>query len=214
MTDFASMPFESRTSYPLDDKRLLMQQGHPPNARQVVSKREPEQFTAQWATAQLSVRAFLTSYLSDRSVVDDCIQEVALLAWKKGPEDGPPEAFLGFCIACAKRIAMGEVRKKYRNKLRLLDPEIVTSLADTVASLEHQEPAPPIERISALRGCLEKLGPDSRRLLEIRYSAKDPSALKREAQSGKKSMDAIYKTLERLRAKLRDCVDSKSSQPE
>ncbi|MBK1882809.1 sigma-70 family RNA polymerase sigma factor [Luteolibacter pohnpeiensis] len=214
MTDFAPTPFESGNSFPLANKLLQMSQGPPTNARSALSQPAPEAFTALWAEAQLSVRAFLTSYLSDRSVVDDCIQEVALLAWKKGPQDSTPEAFLGFCIACAKRIAMGEVRKKYRSKLRLLDPEIISSLADTVVSQELQETTPPVERLSALRRCMDKLGPEPRRLLETRYFSKDPTALKRIAESGGKSMDAIYKKLERLRSRLRDCVDAKSSQSE
>lgn len=169
-------------------------------------------FTRQWEEAQLSVRAYLNSFLSDRSAVDDCIQEVALLAWKKGPRpDAGREAFTGFCIACAKRIAMGEVRKKYRNRLRLLSPDIVANLADTVAEMEMAETASPALRISALQSCLDSLEPAPRRLLDLRYTSKDPAALQREAKATGKSIDALYKKLERLRTLLRECVAGKSS---
>ncbi|MEO5715443.1 MAG: sigma-70 family RNA polymerase sigma factor [Luteolibacter sp.] len=190
--------------------------------RQIATRREPEtdtrlsaanaeDFTVQWSHAQLSVRAYLNSYLSDRSSVDDCIQEVALLAWKKGPRGThESEPFLAFCLACARRIAMAEVRKKYRNRSQQLSEETVASLADKVALMEQQEVREPAARISALQNCMESLEPAPRRLLELRYSSKDQTALQKEAKATGKSMDAIYKKLERLRTLLRDCVTRKS----
>ncbi|MDB6078185.1 MAG: polymerase, sigma-24 subunit, subfamily [Akkermansiaceae bacterium] len=175
---------------------------------------DPADFTAQWARAQLSVRAYLNSFLSDRSSIDDCIQEVALLAWKKGPRDSPGDAFLGFTLACAKRIAMSEVRKKYRTRLRLLSPDVVASLSDAVAAQELAEPATPAMRISALQSCLDSLEAAPRRLLDLRYSSKDPTALQQEARATGKSIDALYKKLERLRVLLRDCVAGKSTSRE
>jgi RNA polymerase sigma factor (sigma-70 family) len=176
-----------------------------------LSQSNAEDFTAQWARAQLSVRAFLVGYLSDRSSIDDCIQEVALLAWKKGPRGrAESEHFLAFCLACARRIAMSEVRKKYRNRSCQLSEETAASLADTVARKEQEEATEAAVRISALQGCLESLEPGPRKLLELRYSTKDQTALQKESKATGKSMDAIYKKLERLRALLRECVTRKS----
>lgn len=176
-----------------------------------LSQAGAEDFTFQWAKTQLSVRAFLNSFLSDRSSIDDCIQEVALLAWKKGPRGvAEGEHFLAFCLACARRIAMGEVRKKYRNRSQQLSEETSAALADTVALMEQEESREPAARISALQGCLDSLEPGPRRLLELRYSSKDHAALQNEAKATGKSMDAIYKKLERLRTLLRDCVTRKS----
>jgi DNA-directed RNA polymerase specialized sigma24 family protein len=69
------------------------------------------------------VRAFLNSFLSDRSEIDDCLQEVAVFAWKKGSPGLGRDAFLGFCLNCARKIVSGEIRKKYRRQ-RLLSPEM------------------------------------------------------------------------------------------
>ena len=176
-----------------------------------LSQSNAEIFTAHWARSQLSVRAFLVVYLSDRSSIDDCMQEVAMLAWKKGPRGrAESERFLAFCLACARRIGMAEVRKKYRNRVHSLSEEITASLADTVARKEQEELTESEVRLAALQGCLESLEPEPRRLLELRYSSKDQTALQKESKSTGKSMDAIYKKLERLRSLLRDCVSRKS----
>lgn len=136
---------------------------------------------------------------------------MALLAWKKGPRGiHVNEPFLAFCLACAKRIAMAEVRKKYRNRAQQLSEETIASLADTVALMEQREMQEPVARISALQNGMDSLEPAPRRLLELRYSSKDQTALQTEAKATGKSMDAIYKKLERLRTLLRDCVTRKS----
>lgn len=180
-----------------------------------LTEADAEDFTLQWARTQLSVRAFLNSFLSDRSAIDDCIQEVALLAWKKGPRGiTGSEPFLAFCLACARRIGMAQVRKKYRHRSQMLSAETLDSLADTVATLELQEVREATARISALQSCLDSLEPTPRRLLELRYSSKDTMALQKEAKATGKSMDAIYKKLERLRTLLRECVIRKSTRPE
>jgi RNA polymerase sigma-70 factor (ECF subfamily) len=174
-----------------------------------VSSPNADEFIERWTTAQLPVRAFLNSFLSERSEIDDCLQEVAVLAWKKGPTGLGPDAFLGFCLNCARKIANGEIRRKYRRQ-RLLSPEMALSLAEAAASREVEEQA--VERaprIAALQSCLEALEPAPRRLLEIRYSQQDPTALQQEAAVSGSSIDAIYKKLERLRKLLRDCVTKK-----
>lgn len=212
MAAYSHTPLESASHFPLIERLRQISTRRESENDTSLSEANAEDFTVQWARTQLSVRAYLNSYLSDRSSVDDCIQEVALLAWKKGPRGThESEPFLAFCLACAKRIAMAEVRKKYRNRSQLLSEETVASLADTVALMEQQEVREPVARISALQNCLDSLEPVPRRLLELRYSSKDHTALQKEAKATGKSMDAIYKKLERLRALLRDCVTRKST---
>lgn len=173
-----------------------------------------EPFSRQWLRVQLSLRSYLTSLLFERAAVDDCLQEVALLAWRKGPKDLDDRAFLAWCIACAKRVGANEIRRKTRSRLRLLPPDLMDALADAVAEAELQEPTEAPTRLAALRTCLERLDPRQRRLLEIRYASKKPADLKKQAGLLGRSMDAIYKRLERLRAVLRACVEKSLDSPE
>ena len=170
-------------------------------------------FSQHWEQAHLPVRAFLNGFLSPRSAVDDCVQEVALLAWKKGPVEEDPERFKAFCLSCARRIAMAEVRKKYRLRDRHMDVETLASIAEAAAQAHPVGQEDP-ERLSALRSCLGQLEPGARRLITLRYADSDPTALKKEAAKGGLSVDAIYKKLERLRTLLKRCVAKKMSETE
>ncbi|GAA5481922.1 sigma factor [Haloferula sargassicola] len=178
-------------------------------AQELSSQREAEEFERHWLDVQPSVRAFLTGYLSDRSIVDDCVQEVALLAWKKGPVREGPERLLAFSLACAKRIAMSEVRRTYRTRRRMLAVKTLASLAELAAEQEREEMDLKASLTAALRGCLDELDAEPRRLLDLRYVSKDRRALTKEAKSRGYTTDAVYKKLERIRALLRDCVTRK-----
>lgn len=163
-------------------------------------------FTQQWTLHQSTVRAYLASFLGNSIAVDDSLQEVAMVVWQKGPWEGDVSAFLGYSLACARRIALAARRKQGDTRMELLPPEAAIALADRVAFLEQQETVPPGERMHALRMCLEKLNPEHRELLESRYSGESKEELRGHSKRVGKSMDALYKTLERLRELLRACV--------
>ena len=163
-------------------------------------------FTQLWTRHQSTVRAYLASFLGNSIAVDDALQEVALLVWQKGPWEGDASAFLGYSLACARRIALAARRKQGDTRMELLSPEAAIALADRVAFLEQQDTVPPGERLHALRRCLEKLNPEHRELLESRYSGESKEELRELSKRVGKSIDALYKTLERLRELLRSCV--------
>lgn len=177
--------------------------------RQMTELLSERDFSLRWLETEAPIRHFLLGFLSDRSVVDDCIQEVALLAWKKGPKDASPKQFLVFSLECAKRLAMAEIRKKYRRRKKLLAFETHVALAERVAEMEIRDPHGSGARVAALRSCLADLPPAPRKLLELRYGNAEPSALKDQSRRTGSSMDAIYKKLERLRGALKDCVTRK-----
>jgi RNA polymerase sigma factor (sigma-70 family) len=177
-----------------------------------VDERKLFVFTQLWMQHQGSVQAYLASFLGNALEVDDALQEVAMVVWQKGPWEDEPSAFLGYSLACARRIALAARRKMGDPRLELLSPEVASALADRVAFQEQQEEAPSGERVLALRTCLKKIKPEQRALLESRYSGESKDELRAFAKRGGKSMDALYKTLERLRQLLRVCV-SRSQAP-
>ena len=163
-------------------------------------------FSERWTRCQPTVRAYLASFLPDASTLDDCLQEIALVAWRKGPLEKDDSAFLGHCLACARRIGLAALRKKKHDRLQLLAPDVAEALADTVALRERSASSTPADRIDALRHCLGRLQPGQRDLIELRYGKDGNRSLIREAGRLGKSPDTIYKRLERLRLALRECV--------
>ena len=172
-----------------------------------VSDRKLFVFTQEWTQHQPSIRAYLASFLGNSIAVDDALQEVALIVWQKGPWDVGSSAFLGYCLACARRIALAARRKRGDKRMEWLSPNAATILADRVAFLEQQETWLSGDRVHALRLCLEKIKPEHRDLLDARYSGDSKDELREISKHGNKSMDALYKTLERLRELLRACVE-------
>lgn len=183
--------------------------GHPqlPQERIADAENVPDlsEFTANWDECRMSVRAYLSSLISNKSDVEDCVQEVALIAWKKGPSGEGQRAFLGHCLASARLIGLAALRKQGKSRVQFLPPDVALSLADEVTQQELAEPSA-VERIVALRACLARLDDSQRQLLAMRYSDDGRSRLDEAARSQGKSPDAFYKKLERLRSTLRECV--------
>lgn len=170
-----------------------------------------EGFETHWQLARVSIRAYFYAHLSNPSLVEDCLQEVAILAWKKAPKDRGPEEFLAYCLGCAKRVYKTCLRKHRGGQLQFLDPELAHGLADLV--VDH---APPPEqqsaRLDALRECVAGLDPRQRELLEARYHGRSMELMKKAADEWNRSLTTLYKQLERLREALRACVEKKTGE--
>ena len=170
-------------------------------------------FSEYWQQSQRSVRAYLASFVPDGSLLDDCVQEVALVSWKKGPLDSGDQAFLHHALACARHVGMAARRKFHGSRLQLLAPDVAQSLADAVAAQERPASTEPTDRVEALRNCVSKLSPDQQELIRMRYGDDNPAALSDEAKRAGKNLLTLYKRLERLRSLLRECVTRQLSPP-
>ena len=170
-------------------------------------------FSEYWQLSQRSVRAYLASFVPDGSLLDDCVQEVALVAWKKGPLEEGDQAFLHHALACARHIGMAARRKFHGSRLQLLAPDVAESLADAVAAQARPASSEPTDRVEALRHCIGKLSPDQQELIRMRYGDESANALSEEAKRAGKNLLTLYKRLERLRSLLRECVTRQLSPP-
>jgi RNA polymerase sigma-70 factor (ECF subfamily) len=178
---------------------------HPDQEAVSISPAQMMDFDTHWEACRVSVRAYLASLIFNKSDVEDCVQEVALIAWKKGPNGEGQRAFLGHCLATARLIGLAAARKHGRSRVQFLPPDVALSLADEVTQQELAEPSP-VDRVVALRACLSRLDETQRQLLAMRYSDDGRARLDETARSQGKSPAALYKKLERLRATLRECV--------
>lgn len=165
-------------------------------------------FQRLWADSRVAVSSYLASLVPYRAMVEDCLQEVALLSWQKGPKDRGQEEFLAYCMGCARLVAKGAIRKQRIGKLHFLAPDVALSLAEATAE-QHVKTEESDRRIPALRECVAALDGAQREILEARYSRNHADTLKSKADALKRSPGSIYKQLERIRTSLRDCVRRK-----
>jgi len=152
----------------------------------------------------------------DLSAAEDCFQEVAVVLWKKHDPDWSNEDFRRFAYRCA----IVECRAFHRKSKRLgkrivsLAPEILESLGQQVAEPDTGEAEDHRRRAEALRHCMDGLDAAQRELLDARYKMSDSDrSIADLAKRRGKSIDALYKRLERLRTALHHCILKRLSQP-
>jgi RNA polymerase sigma-70 factor (ECF subfamily) len=108
--------------------------------------------------------------------------------------------FLGW--ACT--IARHKVFKYYREKKKLgslLDDEMLEAVGSECAKAFRNDNV----RLSALNGCVSKLGPEDQALIKARF--KEGTSLKIYAGQSGRSLNTIYKRMAHIYAMLQDCIE-------
>jgi RNA polymerase sigma-70 factor (ECF subfamily) len=129
----------------------------------------------------------------------DVVQQTAIALWKKFDQYDPAQPFTPW--AC--RFALLEARQFIRRDQRwgaFLDDDLVEALVERRAALGEEMD----RRFSHLADCLHKLAPEQRQTVE-RYYYERRSVEELAGQTGR-SIEAIYKTLQRIRQALLECV--------
>ena len=160
------------------------------------------QFEKRWRLAEPKVRTFLAAVCLDAALVDDCLQEVAIAAWRKRTQFDLERSFEAWLIGISRFIVLRHRRDKARSKL-ILAPDLIGRL-EAIAS-DRTEPDDAIP--GALADCVKALGESARKLLQIRYEANKPLADVAE-QMGR-SHGAIRTALVRIRESLRRCIQDR-----
>jgi RNA polymerase sigma-70 factor, ECF subfamily len=161
---------------------------------------EPDEFVAIYTRHEQKLYRYVASLLASPNDVEDILQETARILWQKFDQYRPDEPFLPW--AC--RIAHFEVLNHYqreRTRQKHFQPAVIEVLAE--ARLEHDEL---FEAQSRWLGeCIEKLAETDRRLIEQRYASKN--TLAEMASKTGRTANALYKSMQRVRRTLLECVD-------
>ncbi len=145
------------------------------------------------------IRAWLRASLPTMNDVDEVMQEVSVVAWRKFDQLDDPENFRRWVCVIARYEVLMYRRKKARDRI-VLGKEVEQLIAQ-----EGEEELDLRERqLSALEYCVEKLPEPKRQLVRQVYSGNQ--SINTLAQQLGKSSAAIYKTISRVRLSLQDCV--------
>src|SRR5262245_25329530 len=145
--------------------------------------------------------AYILTLLPNRADADDVLQEASLVMWDKFDDGHPPDDFAawGCRIAYFKVL---EARKKLQRGRVLFSQETLRRIAETAT--EQAQALQLDERREALADCVGKLSPRDRELLARRFD--EGASVQAMAASVRRSADAVYKALSRIRRALFDCV--------
>lgn len=172
------------------------------------------QFTEHIAELRPALLAYLlTKTGGDPCAASDCLQEVALVLWKKHDSDWSQEDFRRYAFRCADIEARSYRRKHQRLSKRIvfLAPDVIEALGNETQEQIAADPVSGRERLEALQHCLDGLDPVQRKLLDARYE-KDgvgKSVADIAKENGWK-LEALYKRLERIRTSLQNCISKRT----
>jgi RNA polymerase sigma-70 factor (ECF subfamily) len=163
-----------------------------------------EQFVRLLTRHEPSVRAYIRAGVSAWNDVDEVMQEVSLVAWRKFESLDSPEGFPHWLRIIAKYEVLKHRRSQARDRL-VLDEDIVATLLDEGLADSASEDAHRGDERTALERCLEKLPAARRELVLKAYSPERP--IQALADQLGKSPAAMYQLLSRIRSELADCVE-------
>ena len=162
---------------------------------------EPLDFDAVVRETQAHIRAYIAGMGVPRHDVDDVAQDVYVELYRFSDRIPPNVTPKQWLKGIARNLCLNHFRKTSRRQ-RLQREALVEIFLRAEQECSHALSEGPIRR--ALDGCFEKLPPDSRRLLAMRYEQELPSqAIAERLQS---TAEAVRVALFRVRASLKQCI--------
>ena len=162
-------------------------------------KRDTESFLALLTASQSSLYAYIVSLLPNRQQADDILQETNIVLWRKAEEFREGSSFLAWACQVAYFNVLSHRRRMSRDKHTFGD-----DLFDYLAERQCERIDDVEDRQKALRGCLGKLPPKQRELIEARYQP--GASVRRMAGERETTEGALSQSLYRIRATLLDCI--------
>ena len=163
-----------------------------------------ELFVQLFARNERHIRAFVRSMGLDWTSVDDVVQTVSLIMWRKWDQFDPDTDFMKW----ARVIARFEVLKFRRTMARdrhVFRDDLMDLIAD--AALEREAQVTNEQYVECLQACLDTLPQKSRELIRATYEG--DKSIKEVAADGGKSATALYKALDRIRKQLQGCIEGR-----
>ncbi len=161
---------------------------------------ETKEFVALLTRHSRRIYSFIRALVPNQADAEDLFQEVSTTLWEKYDTFRKGSDFR----AWAFQIAHYKVLSFRRRGARLPQPfsdEMVDKLAGERLLLDDALDA----RFRALADCYQRLRPEDRELIDLRYSEAETVASVA-ARTGR-SVDFVYKALRRIHGELYRCID-------
>ena len=163
-------------------------------------------FTGVIESYHVAVRNFVATTFPSSTRVDELAQETFVRVYRQLPTYDPSQAFWPWLRGIAHNVVREELRaeEKAARERRAFAEAALWRAADHSAQAAAEETAQ-VDALGALRGCVEKLSEQGRRLVDWFYHqdlTSDEIAGKLDCGSS-----AVRNALVRARRSLRECVE-------
>ena len=165
--------------------------------------KDHEKFISSLAKHGGMLRGFIRNGVRTPDDVDELMQRVSLVAWKKIDQLDDWNNFPKWAATIARYEILSFRREKARDRLQFADVVWEKLVSESVIEdLQFRE-----RRIRYLEECLKELPDDKRALLVKAYNG--VSSMKDMAKESNRSPEAFYKMMSRLRFTLLLCIERK-----
>ncbi len=150
---------------------------------------------------------FLYTLTGNRDVSLDIFQNAAVAIIEHSDLESV-QNFRAWSKELVRRQALNFLRSETRRDIRcrLLEPELLDAISDLFVYEPCESPVASIEAES-LSHCFEKLNENQQQLVELRYG--NNFSFQQIAASIESTASAVQKSLSRIRASLRECIEKR-----
>ena len=169
-------------------------------ARRKSMPTDHDEFVRTLLAERGTLLGFIHSLVRDRHVAEDVFQSVMVAAISKRDEIHDREHLLKWLRTAARFEALSQIRRNVAQPAGL-DDSVLNQLESHWA---RHDAHPGSVKLDALRHCVDRLAPNARHLLRLRYE--DGISGERLAAVLGKSLNTVYVTLTRIHRALAECV--------
>jgi RNA polymerase sigma-70 factor (ECF subfamily) len=158
-----------------------------------------DEFLRLFVTHESKIRGYILCMVNNWADADDIMQEAVVVMMRKFQGFDCAERFLKWALRVAHFEVLNHVQK-HRNHLPLFSPAVLEAIEERAArEIEVQD-----SRREALQACIRKLRERDQELLRLRYEVEATTQSVAEALG--RSVDGVYKALNRIHHQLLMCV--------
>lgn len=166
-----------------------------------------QRFLSLFLRSEREIFRYVAALVPNTADAEDIVQQTALALWEKFDAYDPSLPFTPW--AC--RFALNKARQWVERKQRW-EALLSGGLAEELA-IRREQLRPDMERrLVHLERCLGKLPEDHRTLVEGYYYKR--TGIETLAEESRRSIEATYKRLQRIRQALQICVEKAAGQQE
>jgi RNA polymerase sigma-70 factor, ECF subfamily len=162
----------------------------------------PEQFMRLLLEHQSQIHHSILAMVGNWADADDVLQETIAVMWRKYEHFTPGTNFAAWAMTVARYQSLSHLKRSAQRGVRRvwLSPQTLEAVARTIEERADLHEA----KMEALQKCLSRLPPRQRELLTLRYE--DAATVKSIADACGRTVQAVYKALNRIHENLLRCV--------
>lgn len=164
-----------------------------------------QEFLRVFLANEREILRYVVALAPNLSDAQEIVQQTAVVLWEKFDQYDADRPFAPWACRFALNVTRQWMDRRQRWK-SLLDG----GLAEELAIRREQLRSEFNDRLLHLDKCLEKLPDNQRELVEGYYFQR--SSVESLAEQAQRTVDAVYKSLQRIRHQLRECIEHSSQE--